>query len=108
VHRLSAGTDLEETLGALRDLVNRVARAPQRLVRAARAAAQQEQVGLGVLAALLGRPDDEDLCTRSWVRSPARHRRRAGSEVSGSRARGAQGAGRPGSPGGGRPDRCCR
>ena len=38
-----------------------VPRPPQRLVRAARSAAQEEVLGLGILAALLDRPDDEDL-----------------------------------------------
>jgi hypothetical protein len=36
-------------------------RAPQRLVRAAREAAQREELGLGILASLLGRDDDDEL-----------------------------------------------
>ena len=38
-----------------------ITRAPQRLIRAARAAAQEQVLGLSVIAALLGRPDDEEL-----------------------------------------------
>jgi Zn-dependent peptidase ImmA (M78 family)/transcriptional regulator with XRE-family HTH domain len=56
---LQVHADVAPTQRAAVDL--RVSRAPQRLVRAARSGAQKERIGLGVLATLLGRPDDEDL-----------------------------------------------